>query len=228
MNGSTHGSQPGRRRRRRWLLAIIAAIIALAVAYAAIPRRADLTTFDPEAMARLETSMWRHYYEKRYVALFLDLYEVARREQGFSPLDSVKIAVAAARAAKAFQPSRSRSEAEAAIPYLVRYFRLLARAAPVAVELGEVARTELAWWQARREAVAPEQYGAIIARVTTLLYGLDGEAIRRAGIVRAQAMDYRDARNDRMTEADWSAIEDQLRLAYGLLQKAISSQPRRR
>jgi len=108
-------------------LAIIAAIIALAVAYAAIPRRADLTTFDPEAMARLETSMWRHYYEKRYVALFLDLYEVARREQGFSPLDSVKIAVAAARAAKAFQPSRSRSEAEAAIPYLVRYFRLLAR-----------------------------------------------------------------------------------------------------
>jgi hypothetical protein len=142
-----HGSEPGRRRRRHWLAAALLALVAAAVAYAAIPRRADLTSFDPGAMARLETAMWRHYYEQRYVALFLDLYEMARGEQGFSPLDSLRIAVAAARAAKAFQPSRSRAEAEAAIPYLVRYYGLLASAVPV--EVGEAARTELAWWQAR-------------------------------------------------------------------------------
>jgi hypothetical protein len=222
VDGSTHGSRPG----RRWLVAALLALVATAAAYAAIPRRADLTRFNPEAMARLETSMWRHYYEHRYVALFLDLYEMARDEQGFSPLDSLMIAVAAARAAKAFQPSRSRAEAEAAIPYLVRYFRLLAPAAPVPVEVGEAARTELAWWQARREAVAPEQYGAIIARVTTLLYGVNGDTVRRAGLMRARAMEYRDARNAVVTAADWSAIEEQLRLAYGLLEKALSSSPR--
>jgi hypothetical protein len=225
VNGSTHGSQPGR-RRRRWFAAVLLALVAATAAYAAIPRRADLTSFDPQAMARLETSMWRHYYEQRYAALFLDLYQMARSEQGFSPLDSLRIAVAAARAAKAFQPSRSRSEAEAAIPYLVGYFRLLASAAPVPVEIGEAARTELAWWQARREAVTAEQYGAIIARVTTLIYGVDGDTVRRGGLMRARAMAYRDARNGVMTEADWSAIEDQLRLAYGLLQKALSSPPR--
>jgi hypothetical protein len=225
VNGSTHGSQPGR-RRRRCFAAVLLAFVAATAAYAAIPRRADLTSFDPQAMARLETSMWRHYYEQRYAALFLDLYQMARSEQGFSPLDSLRIAVAAARAAKAFQPSRSRSEAEAAIPYLVGYFRLLASAAPVPIEIGEAARTELAWWQARREAVTPEQYGAIIARVTTLIYGVDGDTVRRAGLMRARAMAYRDARNGVMTEADWSAIEDQLRLAYGLLQKALSSPPR--
>ena len=82
-------------------------------------------------------------------------------------------------------------------------------------------------WQARREDVAPEQTGGIIAGVTTLLYGVDGEGVRRAWVARARAMEYRDARNGRMTEADWSAIEDQLRLAYGLLEKAVSSQPRR-
>ncbi|MET0921748.1 MAG: hypothetical protein ABWY47_01305, partial [Xanthobacteraceae bacterium] len=84
----------------------------------------------------------------------------------------------------------------------------------------------LAWWQARREAVTAEQYGAIIARVTTLIYGVDGEAVRGAGVVRARAMAYCDARNAVMTEADWSAVEEQLRLAYGLLQKALSSRPR--
>jgi hypothetical protein len=70
--------------------------------------------------------------------------------------------------------------------------------------------------------VSPEQYGAIIARVSTLIYGVDNADIRRSGIVRAQAMDYRDAHGANMTEADWSAIGDRLELAYGLLKKATS------
>jgi hypothetical protein len=214
------------RRRLRWLLGAIVAVAAVAAAYVAIPRRADLTRFNPSAMARLETAMWRHYYEQRYPALLLDLYEAARREQGFSPLDSARIALAAARAAKSFQPSTSRAEAEAAMPFLVSYFRLLSPAAPVAVPTEEAARTELAWWQARREAVSPEQYGAIIARVSTLLYGVDNADIRRSGIIRAQAMDYRDVHSADMTEADWAAIEDRLQVAYGLLKRAVSPPPR--
>jgi hypothetical protein len=214
------------RRRPRWLFGAAVAVAVAAAAYAAIPRRADLAAFDPAEMARLEASMWRHYYEQRYLALFLDLYEVARREQGFSPLASVRIALAAARAAKSFQPSTSRAEAEAAIPDLVGYFRLLSQAAPVAVPADDAARTELAWWQARREAVPPEQVGAIIARVSTLLYGVDNDDIRRSGLVRAQAMDYRDTHNAGMTEADWSVIGERLALAYGLLKQAVSS-PRR-
>jgi hypothetical protein len=202
---------------------VAGALLAALAAYAALPRRADLVRFDPAAMAALETAMWRHYYEKRYAALFLDLYQSARREQGYSPLDSVRLAVAAARAAKAFQPSTSRAEAEAAIPHLVAYFRVLARAAPIAVEAEETARTELAWWQARREAVPADQYGAIIARVWTLLYGIDDADVRRAGIIRARAMDYRDAHAAAMTDADWASIAGELEMAYGLLKKAVSS-----
>ena len=109
-------------RSRRLIAGSIIAVVAATVAYSVIPRHADLTRFDPAEMARLETLASRHYYEKRYPPLFTDLYEMSRREQGFSPLDSVRLAVAAARAAKAFQPSTSRAEAEAAIPYLVDYF----------------------------------------------------------------------------------------------------------
>jgi hypothetical protein len=98
--------------------------------------------------------------------------------------------------------------------------------APVAVDGQEAARTELAWWQARREGVPAEQYGAIIARVSTLLYGVDNGNIRRSGLLRAQAMDYRDAHSADMTEADWAEIEDRLRSAYGLLKKAASSPAR--
>jgi hypothetical protein len=174
-------------------------------------------------MARLETLMWRHYYEKRYAALLADLYSVARAEYGFSPLDSVRIALAAASAARTFQPSVSRVQAEAAIPDLVGYFRIIARGAGIEIDVEGAARTELAWWQARREAVSPDDYGAIIARVATLIYGADGDELRRSGILRARAMEYRDRHADEMTEADWSIIEDQLRLSYGLLKHAIES-----
>ena len=196
-------------------------MLALAAAYVCVPRHADLTNFEPNAMARLETSMWRHYYEKRYLPLFGDLYDVARREYGFSPLESVQLAVAAARAAKSFQPSTSRAAAEAALPALVSYFGILSDALPAPIEVQDAARTELAWWQARREAVSPEQYGLIIARVATLVYGVDGEDMRRSGVVRAQAMAYRDARDANMTEADWSVIADRLELGYRLLKKAL-------
>ncbi len=208
---------------RRRAFAALAAILAVLVAYAAVPRRADLTAFDPSASARLETAMWRHYYEKQFVALFLDLYRLARAEQGFSPLDSARIAIAAARAARAFQPTASRHEAEAAIPLLVDYFRILARAAPVPVDTELAARTELDWWQARREAVPPQTYGLTIARVATLLYGVDGEDMRAYGITRAQAMAYRDARSAGMTESDWAAIATRLRASYRSLKRALSA-----
>lgn len=207
----------------RRIAAAVLITAALAAAYICFPRHADLTRFDPAAMARLETTMWRHYYEKRYLPLFRDLYDVSHSQYGFSPLDSVQIAVSAASAAKAFQPSTSRAEAEAALPALVTYFRILSGAAPVPVEVEDAARTELAWWQARREAVMPEEYGLIIARVSTLVYGVDGDDLRRSGVLRGQAMAYRDAHEANMSEADWWLIADRLEVAYGLLKKALSA-----
>ena len=76
--------------------------------------------------------MWRDYYDKRYVALFGHLYELSRTQFGFSPLDSFRIALSAAQAAKAFQPTRSREAADAALPPLVTYYRLLASAVQAA------------------------------------------------------------------------------------------------
>jgi hypothetical protein len=215
---------PGSRRRTRFIwLAVLAAVLVLGLNYVCLPRQADLTHFDPQAMARRETLMWRHYYQKRYFALFRDLYDVSRRQYRFSPLDSLRLAYEAASAARSFQPSNSRAEAEAALPALRTYFRLLARGAKHPIDIEDAARTELAWWQARREAATPEQYGAIVARVTALLYGIDNEDIRRSGLLRAQAMDYRDAHGANMTRADWAAIREQLLSAYAALKKGVSA-----
>jgi hypothetical protein len=92
----------------------------------------------------------------------------------------------------------------------------------VPVDTVAAARAELDWWQARRESVGPETYGLTIARVTALVYGVDGEDVRAFGITRARAMEFRDARGRRITEADWVAIEQQLLAAYQHLKRAVS------
>ncbi|RXT43146.1 hypothetical protein [Bradyrhizobium betae] len=199
------------------------AVAALVTAYAVIPRHADLRAFDPAEMARLETAMWRDYYDKRYAALFYHLYQSMRTQFGFSPLQSLQIGLSAAEAARTFQPTTSRREADAALPALVTYYRDFAPAAPVAFDAEEAAGLELDWWQARREAVAPRDYGLTIARVTALTYGKNGDdsGIRQFGVARAEAMALRDAGGEAITEADWTTIESRLGEAYRSLKVSV-------
>jgi hypothetical protein len=209
---------------RRGIILIGALAIVAAAAFAGWPRPADLRAFDPAEMARLETAMWRDYYERRYPALFYRLYDVSRSQFGFAPFDSVRIALSAARAARTFQPTRSRQQADAALPDLVTYYGLLQRAAPAAFDVQEAARLELDWWQARREAFSPRSYGLTVAQVAAITYGKrpDNPALRQSGVERAEAMSYRDARGTIMTDQDWSEIERQLLGAYKLLKAGVA------
>jgi len=210
-------------RRRTVLLLLVLAMLGLG-AYAGWPRRADLRGFDPAAMARLETAMWRDYYDRHYPTLFYHLYELSRTQFGFAPLDSVRIALAAAQAARTFQPTRSREAANAALPDLVAYYRLLASATPDGFDVAEAARLELDWWQARREKVNPSDYGVTVARVAAITYGKrpDDPVIVQSGIGRAEAMAYRDAKRQAMAEQDWLVIEGQLLRAYQQLKAAVT------
>jgi hypothetical protein len=73
---------------RRAILLILVLAVGAAGIYLCWSRKADLRAFDPAEMARLETAMWRDYYEKHYPRLFYHLYGLSRTQFGFSPLDS--------------------------------------------------------------------------------------------------------------------------------------------
>jgi len=209
---------------RRTVVFALAFACAAAGAYACWPRHADLRGFEPAELARLETAMWRDYYEKRHLALFGHLYQLSRSQFGFAPLDSFRIALAAAQAASTFQPTRSREAANTALPSLETYYRLLASAVPGGFDVAKAARVELDWWQARREAVGPDQYGVTVARVSAIVYGKPAEdpSLLTAGIGRADAMAYRDEIGEAMTDPDWSEVECRLRRAYWSLKAAVA------
>jgi hypothetical protein len=215
-------TQPRPRIRLRGVFGLVALLVIVSAAYVFWPRTANLREFDAERVAQLETRMWRSYYEQRYVLLLLDLYALSRDEYGFSPRDSLAIAWYAARAARTFQPTRSRAEAQQALPLLERYFAVIRAHGGETFDVREAARLELDWWQLRRENSMPAEYGQVIARVTAVLFGANNPDVERAGRLRAEMMTYRDERREgRMQQADWAHIERELANSYRALHAGI-------
>lgn len=200
----------------------IGLILILVLLYAVIPRNADLSAFDPQKLAFRETAMWRDYYDRQYASLFFDVYRSARSEFRFSPLDSFRIALSAAHAARLFQPTTSREEAKIALPPLEVYYSLLRKGAPADFDSDKAAQLELDWWQARREHALPSDYGKTIAETSSLVYGAENPAIAESGLLRAEAMAYRDAHSSKMTDGDWQSVTKQLATAYGKLKEGIT------
>jgi hypothetical protein len=65
-----------------------------------------------------------------------------------------------------------------------------AAAAPGGFDVAEAAWLEFDWWQARREAAGPQEYGVTIARVAAITYGKKAgdPSLLTSGIGRAEAM----------------------------------------
>lgn len=194
---------------RLFLLLILLVIVGLG--YALWPRKADLRNFDADAVARLETAMWRDYYNHDQKALAMKLYTLNREQYHFSPADSARLAYYAGQAAKLFQPTTSRAEAQAALPMLVSYFTLMQGSSGEEFDPGKAAQLELEWWQSRRESSTPMQYSKVIAQVSEEIFHASNQRINKAANQRAAMMGYRDARRDgRMRPEDWALIEQNL------------------
>jgi hypothetical protein len=202
---------------------MILGFLALAgVAWGIWPRRADLRGFDPYVVARLETRMWRDYYDHQVLDLFGCLYALNRRQYRFSPYDSARLAFFAAAAARRFQPTRSRAQAQVALRPLEQYYGIIRRRAGETFDSRKAARLELDWWQLRRENAGPAEYGRVVGDCFAEVYRVDNAALRESALLRAEMMDYRDRRRDgTMKEADWRYIETSLVRAYGLLKEAV-------
>ncbi|HSP62091.1 MAG TPA: hypothetical protein VLQ90_03820, partial [Pyrinomonadaceae bacterium] len=77
-------SSPTPNRTRKIVIRVIALVLMLfigAVLYDLyFPRTTHMREFDPDEVARLETAMWRSYYEKQRLRLFNQLSELLRTQ----------------------------------------------------------------------------------------------------------------------------------------------------
>ena len=210
-------------RRAGWVLVAVAAGGAgWAAAELARPRRADIRTFDPGEVARLETAMWRSYYDRRRLPLFGQLVALLQGQFHLQPLRAVTLAGLAARAAAVFQVGASRADHRRALPYLERYYNGIRAVSEVPFDPARAARLELAWWTVHREVDdhPPGDLEAALADLAAELYQVPAERLWTHAGRRAEAMAIRDRTSRRpvgVLEDDWDRIEAVLWVAWKAL-----------
>jgi hypothetical protein len=213
-------------RRTRFTALLAAVIIAYGALDLAGPRHANLRRFDAGEVARLETAMWRSYYERRRVGLFFQMAQLLRTQYNAPFLRSNLIAYHAAKAAFLFKDGKSRPDYEQALPPLVRYYAAIRRLSDTPFDVSRAAQLELEWWIVHRERqrYPPGTLDGSLAELQQAIYNMPAAQFAEHGRLRAEAMLLRDEKWDsgRMLESDWRRIEQLLRLSWSSLFNAVN------
>jgi len=225
---SETASVPARRKRRLLvrLIALVLALLICAVLYDLFfPRTTHMREFDPDEVARLETAMWRSYYEKYQARLFNQMTELLRSQYNMPVVRSNLVAYYAAHAAFVFKDGKQRSDYEKALPDLIKFYNALRKMSDIPFDVDRVARLELEWWIIHRERAqhAPGDLPKALAELQAELYRVPVDLVMEHGRLRAEAMTIRDTKAETtgVTEEDWAKINDLLRQSWRSLAKAV-------
>jgi hypothetical protein len=217
--------------RKRLLLKIVSVVLVLVAAWVAYdlfaPRTARLREFDADEVARLETAMWRSYYEHHRVSLFSELAELLRTQYHMPFVRSNVVAYYAANAAVVFQRGKQRSDYEKALPDLVKFYEAIRKTSDVAFDVEQVAKLELEWWIIHRQRAEhqPEDLTRSLAELQAAIYGIPAERFMDHGRLRAEAMTIRDVKAEQggVTEADWTRIDELLHQSWRSLHEVVNA-----
>lgn len=215
--------------KKRIILKIVL-IVALAILVWVLydlyaPRTAHLREFDADEVARLETAMWRSYYEKRRVRLFFELGELLRSQYNMPLFRSNRVAYYGAKAAFVFKRGKQRADYEKALPDLVKFYQSILQMSDTPFDVNRAAQLELEWWiiHREREKQAPGNLEKALAELQSAIYGIPVDRLLEHGRKRAEAMTIRDtkAESGGVTEDDWRRIDTLLHESWHSLARAV-------
>jgi hypothetical protein len=221
-------TRASKRRGLKWiLLATIGALAVYSLYDLYGPRSTRMREFNPDEVARLETAMWRSYYDRERLKLFRELSELLRTQYNLPFVRSNFVAYQAAKAAFVFKDGRNREEYEKAIPNLVSFYSSIRELSDIAFDVERAARLEVEWWIVHRERKkhAPSALTRALADLPAELYQMPVERFMEHARLRAEAMTIRDDRAEAggVSEEDWAKIGELLRASWRSLWDAVNS-----
>jgi hypothetical protein len=218
-----------KKRRIKQILKVLAVLLVLLIAWISYdlfsPRSAHLREFNPDEVARLETAMWRSYYDKQRVKLFKELAELLRTQYQMPFFRSNRVAYYAANAAFVFKRGKQRGDYEQALPDLVKFYQSIRDMSDVPFDPNRAAKLELEWWIIHRERAKhqPQDLARSLAELQAELYQVPLERLLEHGKLRADAMTIRDTKAEAggVTDADWARIHELLQQSWKSLATAV-------
>jgi hypothetical protein len=207
---------------RRWIALILCVTLAATTMVACWPPPGPytLTRFEPDRVASLEVDMWKAYYDKQRVTLFVLLVTMLREQYGYSWARAVQAGGYLARAASTF--SGLRDDYDRVLPDLESAFVIARDWTRASFDPKLAARAELAWWVARRTEGQSdvETVGRRIGEAYAVLYGVPLERVAEAGLLRAEAAHLRDSQP---RDPDWARIHALLQQSFRALKSAVTN-----
>jgi hypothetical protein len=214
---------------KKWLAAIAACVTLVATWIAAdilYPTRHSLRAFDARELARIETQMWRSYYERHRWRLFNELAELMSDQYGMPFWRSRLAAYHAARAAVVFQRGRNREDYLKALPDLERFYKLILRTSAEPFDVKRAAGLELEWWIVHRHRAEHPRIDLerALADLQAEIYRQPADGFRSHAQYRAEAMLLRDsvAESRSMSEWDWQKVAVLLNQSWFALRMSVS------
>lgn len=219
------------KRSRRIVVRVIGLALALVICGVLydlyFPRTTHMREFDADEVARLETAMWRSYYDKQRVRLFNQLSELLRTQYHMPLVRSNQVAYYAANGAFVFKQGRQRSDYEKALPDLIKFYGEIRKMSDIPFDVDRTARLELEWWIIHRQR-AQHPRGDLekaLAELQAEIYRVPVDRLTEHGRLRAEAMSIRDTKAEAggVTEEDWTRINELLRQSWRSLATAVKS-----
>jgi hypothetical protein len=190
------------------------------------PRTTNLRRFDPDEVARLDTEMWRSYYDKERLQLFNQLAFLLRRQYRMPLARSYVVGFHAAKAAFVFKDGKNRADYERALPDLIDYYAAIRKVSETPFDVERAARLELEWWivHRERETRPSGDLERSLADLAAEVYQLPAERFAEHAQYRAEAMLIRDRLGETtgVTDADWQRIHELLKRSWGSLWRAVN------
>lgn len=218
-------------RMRKVVVRVIALLLVLLVCGVIydlyFPRTTHMRDFDSDEVARLETAMWRSYYDKQRLRLFNQLSELLRTQYHLSLIRSNQVAYYGADAAFVFKQGKQRSDYEKALPELIKFYGEIRKLSDIPFDADRAARLELEWWIVHRQRAqhGPGDLDKALAELQAEIYRVPLGRVMEHGRLRAEAMTIRDtkAENGGVTETDWANINQLLKQSWRSLADSVKA-----
>lgn len=191
-----------------------------------IPVKTNIRQFDPATVARMDTDMWRSYYDRKPLKLFFQLASLLRQQFHAPFWRSNVIAFHAAKAAFGFKKGKERADYEKVLPSLKKYYNAIHRMSINDFDVKKAAQLELEWWIVHRQR-AQHQGGDLekaLAESAAVIYKINPEQLNDYAKFRAEAMDIRDSEQEKdgVSDAEWTQIAHLLNQCWQSLYKEVN------
>jgi hypothetical protein len=209
-------------------LLVLGVLLAVWIAFDVYtPHKVDIRDFDPDEAARLDTAMWRSYYERERLRMYSELTELLQKQYKLSFWRRQLIAYRAAKAAFVFKDGKSRADYEQALPDLEKFYAEIRDVSTTDFDPKRAAQLELEWWIVHRERKKYQEgdLARALAETAAAVYQMPAENFLEHGRLRAEAMKIRDTQSEAggVSEADWRRIDELLHESWRSLHNAVNT-----